>query len=172
MRRKIGERVVEDFETFCDTCGNPSIYNCETCGADVCDDADCLGHVKSDRIDGRDRQVCAACPASMIALGKVYDSILNRHRRELEPVLSQLHDRKEELAEERQNNHLLPMWCVRHKDGWCAANARKRKPNPAAFKIKTRCAHYVTLPLGVEQRLPTCKECLRALSEEQCAERG
>jgi hypothetical protein len=51
------------------------------------------------------------------------------------------------------------VWCVRHKDGWCATK-RNRKPGEGRDSVETRCNHFVTLPWGYEQREPTCEECL------------
>lgn len=52
----------------------------------------------------------------------------------------------------------MRVWCVKHRDGWCAA-----KPNRTfgedAENVATKCNHYVTFPLGCEKREPTCDEC-------------
>lgn len=55
------------------------------------------------------------------------------------------------------------VWCVRHRDGWCAV-AGNMKPAEDASSIHTACDHYVVLPLGTSKRHPTCDECLAALA--------
>jgi hypothetical protein len=50
------------------------------------------------------------------------------------------------------------VWCVRHNDGWCACKENKN-PGDRAWSVETKCNMFVTLPLGVSKRLPTCPEC-------------
>lgn len=69
------------------------------------------------------------------------------------------------------------MWCVawipRSKDGlsvlshtdvWCAC-LRQPKKHPKKYRdsIATKCGYYVTLPIGIEDREPTCEDCLEKL---------
>lgn len=51
-----------------------------------------------------------------------------------------------------------PMWCVKHRDGWCAAKPNKRFAE-AATSIATKCGYWIALPWGCELRFPTCEEC-------------
>ena len=55
-------------------------------------------------------------------------------------------------------NKAYNIWCVRHKDGWCAVDNRKRFKESDS-SVKTACGMVVTLPLGCEYRIPTCQEC-------------
>lgn len=55
------------------------------------------------------------------------------------------------------------MWCVKHKDGWCAT-ADNKPWNERDFNVKTLCNHQVILPLGCKNGQPSCDECLRALA--------
>jgi len=50
------------------------------------------------------------------------------------------------------------VWCVGHRDGWCATKNGKSFPE-SQDHVKTACGKVVTLPLGCEQRIPTCQEC-------------
>jgi hypothetical protein len=50
------------------------------------------------------------------------------------------------------------VWCVGHKEGWCATKDSNRFPD-SQDHIKTACGYVVTLPLGCEYRVPTCPEC-------------
>lgn len=51
-----------------------------------------------------------------------------------------------------------PVWCVRHRDGWCATKGGRR-PDPEAWSDLTRCGYQVLLRWGSEKRLPDCPEC-------------
>ena len=50
------------------------------------------------------------------------------------------------------------VWCVEHRDGWCAANPNRRFPD-GALNVWTKCGHVVTLPYGCEKREPDCEDC-------------
>ena len=58
------------------------------------------------------------------------------------------------------------MWCVKHKDGWCAVKDGK-KPDERETSVPVKCDHFVILPLGMERREPTCPECLKLLKSEK-----
>jgi hypothetical protein len=58
------------------------------------------------------------------------------------------------------------------EEGWCAIakqparlTERERERIGGAVSVYTRCRHFVVLPLGLERRRPTCKECLAAEGE-------
>jgi len=53
----------------------------------------------------------------------------------------------------------MKCWCVKHDDGWCAT-ATGKQHRDVAFKVKTLCGYYVTLPWGSKFRVPTCELCL------------
>ena len=55
-----------------------------------------------------------------------------------------------------------PVWCVKHRTGWCATS-RGRLPDPEAWSDKTRCGHFVLLRWGSERRIPDCPECLKVM---------
>ena len=48
------------------------------------------------------------------------------------------------------------VWCVRHRDGWCATKGGKRYAVSAA-SVPTRCGMFVTGPGGMERRTPDCQ---------------
>lgn len=54
-----------------------------------------------------------------------------------------------------------PVWCVQHRDGWCAC-ARNRKPRDTSDAVRTRCKHVVMFPHGSALRQPTCPDCYGA----------
>ena len=56
-----------------------------------------------------------------------------------------------------QNGQEIEVWCVHHRDGWCAT-APNRKHGDVDY-AKTKCGHVVTLPWGFERRVPDCCEC-------------
>lgn len=49
------------------------------------------------------------------------------------------------------------VWCVRHREGWCATATGKSFKEEQGT-VKTKCRHYVIMPLGCEFRVPTCTE--------------
>ena len=51
--------------------------------------------------------------------------------------------------------------CVKHRDGWCAT--KRKKGLQYVDHIPTICGMVVTLPFGIEKRLPDCPECLKEL---------
>lgn len=59
----------------------------------------------------------------------------------------------------------MKVWCVRHRDGWCAASRQSRKPAEGTNSVPTKCKHFVILPGGIDRRVPTCEECLEVLRE-------
>ena len=56
------------------------------------------------------------------------------------------------------------IWCVRHRDGWCAT-ATGRRCTDGAWNVGTKCKHFIVAPTGCEVRKPTCPECLAALKK-------
>ena len=50
------------------------------------------------------------------------------------------------------------VWCVGHRDGWCATDNAKRFRD-SENTVKTACGMVVTMPFGCECRIPTCPEC-------------
>lgn len=56
----------------------------------------------------------------------------------------------------------LVRWCVRHRDGWCAAEVN-RPFREGTDWVPTRCGYGVCLPGGNERREPDCPECLETL---------
>ena len=65
---------------------------------------------------------------------------------------------------------MIDVWCVKHRDGWCAT--RDGEPERGAFKVPTKCGNYVMLPWDFNMRLPTCAECYRQLEGQIKAEKG
>ena len=59
---------------------------------------------------------------------------------------------------------LRDVWCVRHRYGWCATKTGKQHRDDAT-NVKTRCDHYVFMPIGSEKRVPTCVECIEKIKE-------
>ena len=57
---------------------------------------------------------------------------------------------------------MIEVWCVRHRDGWCACEPN-RKPKETENNIPTKCDHFVFGPMGIEKREPTCPDCLKVL---------
>lgn len=60
---------------------------------------------------------------------------------------------------------MKPRWLVKHNRGWCASKV-DRKWDEASFSIATLCKHFVILPIGCKQGVPTCEECLKVLQPE------
>lgn len=56
------------------------------------------------------------------------------------------------------------VWCIEHTQGWCAAKSKK-KPADDAGNVPTKCGCFVILPIAIELRMPTCKECRKRLQE-------
>lgn len=54
------------------------------------------------------------------------------------------------------------VWCVQHREGWCATATGKQHREDAT-NVRTRCLQYVVLPMGSERRVPTCVECIEAM---------
>lgn len=52
----------------------------------------------------------------------------------------------------------MKVWCVQHRDGWCAVKGNYR-PSELDAQVPTCCQMFVTLPLGIERRMPTCFQC-------------
>ena len=48
--------------------------------------------------------------------------------------------------------------CVRHRDGWCAT--KREKGLQYHDNVPTLCGAAVTMPWGIERRVPDCQECL------------
>ncbi len=59
---------------------------------------------------------------------------------------------------ERTEANQRTVWCVRHRDGWCATKAGRR-PTTDAIHDETRCGHTVHLRTGSGRRLPNCAGC-------------
>lgn len=57
-----------------------------------------------------------------------------------------------------------PVWCVQHRDGWCATFGGRR-PTEAQTTVETRCRHFVILPYGFERRQPDCDDCKRKAAD-------
>lgn len=51
------------------------------------------------------------------------------------------------------------VWCVEHKDGWCATAYQPKSEPRYRDRVKTKCNHWVILPWGFAKRVPTCMEC-------------
>jgi hypothetical protein len=72
--------------------------------------------------------------------------------------------------------NVQPAWCVAwwHRDEkgradtvdkiWCAAKNQSKEPKEGKNSVKTACGYWVTLPVGIEFREPTCTDCLAARS--------
>lgn len=58
------------------------------------------------------------------------------------------------------------VWCVQHRDGWCATRSGA-KPSADAWKDATACGCWVTMRMGSEIREPDCEECHAALSAQE-----
>jgi len=58
------------------------------------------------------------------------------------------------------------VWCVQHRDGWCATKSQPKNTPRYQDHVKTLCAYVVTLPFGFARRAPTCKDCLERLNKE------
>lgn len=58
------------------------------------------------------------------------------------------------------------VWCVRHRDGWCAAKANK-KPREGVNSVATLCGFHVVLPWGFSEREPTCDLCKAKLAKRR-----
>lgn len=56
------------------------------------------------------------------------------------------------------------VWCIRHKDGYCASKTPSTMPEEAD-SLPTLCDHFITLPTGIRRGMPTCGECLKILFE-------
>jgi hypothetical protein len=59
---------------------------------------------------------------------------------------------------------IVPVWCVKHRNGWCAT-ATGKSYTPDAVNVRTLCKHSVCLPGGAAIRIPTCVECIEAIQE-------
>lgn len=57
------------------------------------------------------------------------------------------------------------LWCVQHREGWCAIRPGSAL-DPAAMKDATACGHVVTLRTGSELRVPTCDACRRSIMKK------
>jgi hypothetical protein len=56
------------------------------------------------------------------------------------------------------------IWCVQHRDGWCATKGGA-EPSEKADYDPTACGDVVTLRIGSAVREPDCGECRKALEE-------
>lgn len=56
------------------------------------------------------------------------------------------------------------VWCVKHRDGWCAT-ATGKQHSADALNVRTVCQHSIVMPCGSERRVPTCVECIEKLRE-------
>ena len=55
------------------------------------------------------------------------------------------------------------VWCVLHRDGWCAC-ATRLKPKDVLTSVPTKCDCAVVLPYGYSKRQPTCPACIAVLT--------
>ena len=60
----------------------------------------------------------------------------------------------------------MKIWCVKHKGGWCACK-KNVMPTEEANSTPTLCNYFIILGMGVEQRDPTCEECLEILLKNE-----
>lgn len=56
------------------------------------------------------------------------------------------------------------VWCVRHRDGWCATRGNY-EPDEGVGSVPTVCGWFVNLPGGIDKRQPDCRDCLAALAK-------
>ena len=61
-----------------------------------------------------------------------------------------------------RNVERISVWCVKHRDGWCAAK-HNHQWDERLFNVPTKCGYFITLPLGSKKGEPTCPECLDIL---------
>ena len=54
-------------------------------------------------------------------------------------------------------------WCAKHKHGWCALLI-DAPPATREWEVRTLCEYWITLPLGYEQRIPDCPECIARMT--------
>lgn len=57
---------------------------------------------------------------------------------------------------------MAKVWCVQHRDGWCAINTGKPFKD-GKDQVYTKCRHWIIFPWGKEQCEPTCFECIEAI---------
>jgi hypothetical protein len=57
---------------------------------------------------------------------------------------------------------MISVWCVKHRDGWCAADPN-RQWDEKAFNVRTKCGYSIALPLGSKKGEPSCLECCEVL---------
>lgn len=60
----------------------------------------------------------------------------------------------------------MKVWCVKHRDGWCAVR-NNSKPHEGVSSVPTKCNMFVILPLGIQRRMPTCFDCKKVLNENR-----
>lgn len=60
-----------------------------------------------------------------------------------------------------------PVWCAQARDKlWCAVKPNK-KPKEGVLIVKTVCYMSITLPWGLEKKVPNCKSCRTHVREAQ-----
>ena len=80
----------------------------------------------------------------------------------VEPIMLLVYDHTHEAfhrAYRRATSEEMGVvWCVRHREGWCAVRGNKQ-PSDDENNVPTLCGFFVTMPFGIECRVPDCKEC-------------
>lgn len=61
-----------------------------------------------------------------------------------------------------------PVWCVRHRAGWCATKGNA-KPTKDAWSDATACGHFVIMRSGSGLGAPDCPECRTAIAKKSAA---
>ncbi len=59
------------------------------------------------------------------------------------------------------------VWCVKHREGWCAMAAHEGPPPGGSTHVFTRCGGNVVFPWGFARRVPTCAECAKVTAERE-----
>lgn len=70
---------------------------------------------------------------------------------------------------------LKRVWCVSHRDGWCAMKTQPVGQPQYRDHKPTLCGMVVTLPWGFSRMIPSCEECrtkLRGAKRPRAAARG
>lgn len=51
-----------------------------------------------------------------------------------------------------------PVWCAKHREGWCAISGNEEPAEGAG--VETLCGYAIPFPAGFDHRRPTCDGCL------------